>query len=164
MVFPEFKASTSSVELIIDIVWTFDICLKFLRPKLGVRKPTMKSVAKSYVLEGSFFIDLIATVPPMITGEKYTSINFLKYLRMWHYFTMMFPVKALLILLNPNSNSKKIKNIFDFMVLILTILLLAHFMACIWIFLGKQDNELPAEERQSWALHPDSDFIDYTDF
>lgn len=161
MIFPDFKEKTKALELIVDIVWTLDIFSKFLRPLPTAKKPTLKSVAKSYVFEGSFILDIVATVPPMVTAEAYTSINFLKYLRLWHFGDIMRPIKLLIGLFMYKSHSKNIKNCYDFLVLILSVMLLAHFIACTWIFLGRRDLELEEEDRSSWLLHPESDFLDY---
>lgn len=107
-----------------------------------MKHPTLLSVAKRYIVDGSFILDILATVPPMLTQEKYTSVNFLKYLRLYHFKDLMEPIRLLLALIMRNSNTKKINNAFSFTVLILTTLLLAHFLACTWIFLGNRDQDL----------------------
>ena len=64
-----------------DVSWCIEIVLSFF--VANPKQRTFSTIACSY-LKGYFIIDVLATIPPMITLQQYKSVNCLKFLRLLH--------------------------------------------------------------------------------
>ena len=82
-VFPAMRHATRQLDLAIDIVWCFLILFNFARHD---ESSDFKQIAKDYAFSrsGSFWVDLIATVPPLICLEKRPSLDWCHLLRLYH--------------------------------------------------------------------------------
>jgi len=161
LVFPTAKEHLMLVEWFVDISCAIEIMLCFFRANDTCN--TFQEIAKDYVHSGVFFYDFFATFPSLITMQRYNAVNSLKFLRLSHFSTLFYPMILILKVSLPNSNTHKVTNIYNFAILISSIMLFAHFFACIWIYIGFLDKELPPEERTSWLMHPKSDFVNEED-
>ena len=47
-----------------------------------------KKIVTKYMLSGNFFIDCLATIPTIVTGQIINEVNFLKFLRLRDFFVM----------------------------------------------------------------------------
>lgn len=118
-----------------DISWCLEIVLSFLVASPNNR--TFKEIAKAY-LKGYFIFDVLATIPPMITMQKNSTINLLKFLRFAHIGEMFTPIKNLIDCCMEGTIAKKRNDMFQLIVLFSAALLFGHIMACCWIALGTQ--------------------------
>ena len=64
-----------------DVSWCIEIVLSFF--VANPKQRTFSAIAGSY-LKGYFIIDVLATIPSMITLQQYKSVNCLKFLRLLH--------------------------------------------------------------------------------
>ena len=64
-----------------DVSWCIEIVLSFF--VANPKQRTFSAIACSY-LKGYFIIDVLATIPSMITLQQYKSVNCLKFLRLLH--------------------------------------------------------------------------------
>mmetsp|Transcript_34170 Transcript_34170/g.42252 ORF Transcript_34170/g.42252 Transcript_34170/m.42252 type:complete len:94 (+) Transcript_34170:1574-1855(+) len=65
-----------------DISWCVEIVLNFFVASPSER--TFKKIAVGY-LKGFFIIDVLATIPPMLTMNRNRNVNLLKFLRLVHF-------------------------------------------------------------------------------
>ena len=87
-------------------------------------------------------------------------INVLKLLRFYHFSTMMLPFEIMVGFCMMGRKKNFVDAITSFMKFIIAVMLMVHFVACIWISIGKSHDGLPEEERASWISDPSSDFVD----
>ena len=106
-----------------------------------------------YIKSGIFFIDVISTVPAMITLEKNNAMSFFKFLRLVRYKNMFNPFRKLLNFLMPGRSTFQRDDFFDLIVILFTVLMIAHMSACTWIFLGHIEDHLPENERHTWRFN-----------
>lgn len=92
-----------------DISWCFEIFFNFFTA--SPKERTFTKIACKY-LKGFFILDVLATIPPMVTLQMFTTINLLKFLRLLHFGEMFLPVKALIDCLMSNSIAKKRNDVF----------------------------------------------------
>ena len=76
----------------------------------------------------------------MVTMQKNSSINLLKFLRFAHIGEMFTPFKKLIDCLMEGTIAKKRSDMFQLIVLFSAALLFGHIMACSWIALGTQSD------------------------
>jgi len=119
-----------------DISWCVEIVLNFFVASPSER--TFKKIAVGY-LKGFFIIDVLATIPPMLTMNRNRNVNLLKFLRLVHFGEMFQPVKYLVDCIMTKSIAKKRNDVFQLIVLFTTALLFGHVAACAWIALGSAE-------------------------
>ena len=120
-----------------DVSWCLEIVLSFLVASPNNR--TFSQIAKAY-LKGYFIFDVMATIPPMVTMQKNSSINLFKFLRFVHIGEMFTPFKKLIDWIMNGAIAKKRSDMFQLIVLFSAALLFGHIMACSWVALGTQPN------------------------
>lgn len=116
-----------------DISWCIEILLSFIVASPNNR--TFKSIAKRY-LKTFFIFDVLATIPPMITLQKNSQVNLLKFLRFAHIGEMFTPFRKLIDCLMEGSIAKKRSDMYQLIVLFSAALLFGHIAACAWIAIG----------------------------
>lgn len=93
----------------------------------------------------SFFIfDCIAVLPGLFVNNDYHNINLAKLARFVHYNRFFEQINILsekVLMEWLGYTRQKVNEIVDLLKLILSVLLLAHIMACIWIMLGQINEE-----------------------
>ena len=121
------------LEWLVDISWSVEILLNFFT--VDEKSRTLKARASAY-LWSYFVFDIVATLPPMVTGQQYDHINVLKMLRLVHVLEIFEPFQRLIDLLMHDKIRKQKENIFQLIVLFASALLGAHICACVWIAMG----------------------------
>lgn len=124
----------------------------------------MGAISKNYLYSGAFFIDSLATFPTLMTGQVVDSVNFLKFLRLRDFFRMFGPFVPVFEKLMPNMDTHLKTNVIEFLQMIVSTMLLAHFFACIWLILGMQDLDQPEHLKHSWAARPSNGFQGYSEY
>ena len=113
---------------------------------------TVKDAAVSYFRSGFMVFDLVATIPSSILLflNRDTSKHLRKYfmlLRFSHWSQFFFPIIFVMdryINIQPVIKAKYLSLVEVFMF----ILILGHFMACMWVILGNRDQD----EGKSWRI------------
>ena len=82
----------------------------------------------------------------MAFGQKNRYINLLKFLRILHFFELFSPFKLLLEIIMYDAIRKTIENVFSLIKLFASCVLVAHFAACAWVFIGKS----PEQGENGW--------------
>jgi hypothetical protein len=137
-----------------------EILSKFIRA--DITKTTFGQISKDYLKSGNFFIDCLATFPTLLTGQLVNEVDFLKFLRLRDFFDMFEPFTPILEKIFPHLNTHLKSAVISFCQMIASTMLLAHFFACIWLFLGIADSQVEVEERTSWVYV--NDFDNYTPY
>jgi hypothetical protein len=97
--FPKLKESTINYEWFVDCVWCFEILLSFFKGHLTYA-PNLEASVRRYMRQGpftigAFWFDFFSTIPPMLFKEQQLIINTLKFLRLYHFKEMYYPVEIL---------------------------------------------------------------------
>ena len=119
---------------ITDILWLIEIVLKFCKAN-DVEKD-FKSIALGYLKSGNFPIDLIATLPTIVTSQNNDYCLWTKFLRMRYFGRLFESINIFLQKIMPSQSAHIIQQVCNYIVLNATMLLLAHFSACYWMYLG----------------------------
>ena len=119
------------LEWISDVSWSLEICINFI--KASKKHRDFKSVSLNYIT-GFFFLDIVATIPPMILKEKNKKVNLLKLIRLFHIKDALKPFHFLVARFS--SSRKSAKNAYWLISLIISAVLFAHLAACFWINIG----------------------------
>ena len=139
LVFSECSYYLENFELFVDICFSLDIILNFLK-----LEPTQKEIYfKQYRIEyvqGTFLFDCIAALPGLFTLESNKNLNFVKLFRFIHwnrFFDQInfFTDKILMGWLG--YTRQKVSEYVDFIRLEMIVILLTHLMACMWIVVGR---------------------------
>jgi len=81
-------------------------------------------------------IDVLATIPAMVTMQKFKVVNCLKFFRLVHIDEMFEPFKSLIDCIMTKSIAKARNDVYQLIVLFAAALLFGHLLACIWIAIG----------------------------
>ena len=114
MVFGSIRNDVKFYEWMTDCSWSIEILLCFI--KADEHNTTFKEISLNY-LKFYFIFDVLATVPPMATGQQNISVNFLKFLRLVHFADMFKPFNLVLNWMYPTMSGHKRESIFHFDVL-----------------------------------------------
>lgn len=139
LVFRESKFDLIMIENMVDICFTLDVFLNFIKLKSHQHEFQFKEIRKDYL--ASFFIfDCIAVLPGLFVNNDIHEINLAKLARFVHYnrFFEQINILSEKVMMEWLSYTRqKVNEVVDLLKLILSVLLLAHIMACIWIMLGQ---------------------------
>lgn len=162
LVYDDFKDRVIILQLAFDVIWMIGIGLTFLTTSYSDRN--LSSIAKSYLRSGLFFIDLFSTVPAMVTLEKNNLMSFFKFLRLIRFSSMFTPFLRLMKFSLTWMSSYQINDSFELLVIFFAVFMTAHMSACVWIYLGHYEDDLPVEDRHTWRFNGDfgSDFEGYS--
>ena len=161
LVYDEFKTKIQWYEVGFDCIWVIGIFLNFFT---ATRKSsTLGAIACDYIKSGLFFIDSISTLPALITLEDNKYMQFFKFLRLVRFQAMFRPVLRLMQLCLRNRMSQfQIRDLFQLLIIFMAVVMIAHMSACMWIYLGHIEDDLPLPERDTWRYN--EDFLNYTGF
>jgi hypothetical protein len=139
LVFPEVGDYLEDFELFVDICFTIDICFSFIRLETHQKEDEFPKIRLNY-LKSWFIFDCIAALPGLITLEKSSSIfkicRFIHYDRVFeqlNYFTENVLQGWL------GYTRQKVGEYVEFIRLEITVILITHVMACLWIIIGMAD-------------------------
>lgn len=91
------------IEYVIDIIFCFEIIMNFLKRSNSYKD--IKSIGKNYI-KGYFFIDCIATITGLYTGES-IEYYWLKMLRIFHIHRLTQPQQLVLEFMLQNLSKKR---------------------------------------------------------
>ena len=124
---------------------------------------TLGPIACDYIKSGLFFIDILSTLPALITLESKKSMQFFKFLRLFRFKAMFRPVLRLMqCCCRQRMSQFQIRDFFQLLVIFMAVVLVAHMSACIWIYLGHMQDDLDLPDRNTWRYN--EDFADYNKF
>jgi CRP-like cAMP-binding protein len=145
LAFPKVSEKVSAqylwLELILEIMWVLQIiqmCITADPP----RTTTLNAIISKYAKSGMLFLDVIATVPSIIllimrmrsVGKYFMLIRYAHAPQFFYPFQLYF---------DKVSKATKVKKqrLMALVQVFVFILVLDHFMACVWIILGGRDPE-----------------------
>jgi hypothetical protein len=110
-----------------------EITVTFLKWSRGTRN--IETAASNYIKSGMFFIDVLATVPPLLSGES-INVYWLKLFRIVHFLRILEPIDLVLSYILKSLSKKRQDDLISFTNLIVVVVYLSHIMACSWLHLG----------------------------
>lgn len=113
-----------------------EICLNFVK-KTRAHKD-VESIGYNY-LTGYFIFDVVATLPGLINNES-LDYYYLKGLRLVHVYRLTQPLQILLSCALQKYSKKRQNDLATFAGLILYVIYTSHLNACIWLWIGTQQN------------------------
>ena len=134
LVYDEFKDRMILLQLIFDCIWVVGIGLSFVTTTN--KSKTLKDIAFEYFVSGLFFIDIISTVPAMVTLERNNMVSFCKFLRLIRFSAMFNPFYRIIECVFSWKSTFEIHDIFSLLVIFAAVAVIAHMSACMWIYLG----------------------------
>ena len=84
-----------------------------------------------------------------ILANKPITGKYFELIRLAHFNKTLFPVN-MLINQCTTSGQKRVSQIQQLIFIFFFFIMLAHLAACLWVYMGFLDRDLPAEERESW--------------
>ena len=132
----EIGESLHFCEWVVDIAWTVEILMNFFTADYKNR--TFRQISTDY-LRFWFWVDSLSTFPAMVLLQQNRYVNLLKFGRILHFHELFVPFRVLLECCMRDAIRKKIDNIYSLIKLFTSAVLLAHFSACAWIYLGKRN-------------------------
>ena len=103
----------------------------------------MKQMRIEY-MKWLFWVDCAAALPGLITLEQNQSVDPLKLARFVHFnrfFEQLNLIVEKILMSWLGYTKQKISEYVDFIKLELTVLLLTHIMACLWVLIGQQNEK-----------------------
>lgn len=123
-----------------------DICLNFITDSYsdpGKETLNNKEIAYRYI-RSYFIIDLASVLPSLVTFEKYKGTHWIYMLKLLRYFKIKRSFKQVEDLFKELGGVFKEHTSYNIRYVFITIfkfILIFHFMACIFIILGKCNDE-----------------------
>ena len=128
------QKNLKTIEIILDVIYLLEIILNFFKKTRA--HTTTTQIAKSY-LKFYFIFDLVSIVP-LFDGERF-NLYWLKCFRFVHLYRLYIPLELFLGIVLSKYSKKRQSDLIRFLGLILLVIYVAHFMACIWIHFGKNE-------------------------
>lgn len=125
------RKNLKTIEVVIDSIYLIEIILNFFKKTRA--HTTTWSIARSYI-RGYFIFDVVSTIP-LFDGESF-DLYFLKCFRFVHLYRLYIPLELFLGVVLSKYSKKRQSDLIRFLGLILLVIYVAHFMACIWIHFG----------------------------
>jgi hypothetical protein len=123
--------------MFVDVCFTLDIIMNFLKLSAHQKESEMRTYQMEY-LKGLFLIDCVAALPGLVTAEA-DGVNAFKLARFVHWGRFFDQINLLVekvFMQWLGFTRQKVSENVDFVKLNLTVLLLTHIMACLWITIG----------------------------
>lgn len=121
-----------------DLVWMVGIFMQFFMA--DTNNLTFRQISKNYLTSGLFMIDIVSTLPTLITnftGEaSFQYACYLKFTRLVRFTVMFMPFKRLMRAVFSKLTQFQIDTSFNFFLIICFTILATHIFACFWISLG----------------------------
>jgi hypothetical protein len=150
---------TYAYEVAIDCIWIVNIMISFVTMfvKDNGTVKAWRKIAKKYLHEG-FLIDVLSTLPCLVTMYQYPWLYNLKLLRFYCIPRAQRIIKQKVLSLETRFNfSKQTIYKFDyFMFIVVIMLIMMHLVACTWLWIGEN-------VRESWISNPEGGITDGLD-
>ena len=137
IVFSDAAEVLNAFELFVDACFSIDIIFEFIRLNQDQKESEFTQIRLEY-LRSYFIFDCVAALPGLITLEK--SQSFYKICRFIHYDRVFLQLNYFTenILMGwLGYTRQKVNEYVDFIKLEITVILMTHLMACMWIIIGK---------------------------
>ena len=149
-----------TLELAFDTIYIVEILLNFIKRTRAHKD--LSSISDNYI-KTYFVFDVVATVPCLlnIKESENFSLYFLKCFRIVHFFRISKPLQLLLSVLLQKYSKKRQNDLTSFCALILYVIYISHCCACIFIYLGKENDCKETTDEtctKSWIYQDDSNF------
>ena len=147
---PRTGLSVAIIEIIIDVVWAIDSALTFCVAyyKDGVLVTSHRAIALHYAVfgsmdSGSFFLDLLATIPIdtiVLACVSNPSENLAEYISLFRLFRVFKLNKVVILFEVVQLRFNRLLVFITIIRLLSTVLLIAHTAGCIFYFLARVQN------------------------
>lgn len=140
LVFQEASEVLKSFEMFVDVCFTLDICMNFFKLSNNQKESEFRQYRLDY-LQSIFLFDCIAALPGLVTAEA-PGVNVAKLARFIHYNRFFDQINILsekILMSWLGYTRQKVSEYVDFVKLEMTVILLTHIMACVWIAIGRID-------------------------
>lgn len=124
------QSNLRTIEFILDAIYLVEIILNFFKKTRA--HTSVYLIAKGYKFY--FLFDLISIIP-LFDGESFR-LYWLKCFRFVHLYRLYIPLELFLGIVLSKYSKKRQSDLIRFLTLILLVIYVAHFMACIWIHFG----------------------------
>ena len=140
------------------MIYLFEILLNFVK-KTRAHKD-IQTIAYNY-MTGTFFFDVIGTIPELIFMKQELKNYWLKLFRcLIHVMRLSIPLELGMGCLLHKQSKKRQNDLITFFSLIVGVIFVAHVMGCIWLALG---GLYPCKLDESLTFNTDSESDDYMD-
>ena len=147
------------MEWIVDISWSLEILMNFVTADKLNR--TLKRIAINY-LQFWFWFDIAATLPGIVTLQSQQWAYAFKLLRLLHFKKLFDPIDLTINYCLRNKMKYKIHKVYSLCVLVTSVLLIAHWFACAWIYLGMLSEDSWINAQKTAASTPDGQIVSET--
>jgi len=145
------------IELALDIIYFIEILLNFVKKTRAHKE--LKAIAQNYI-GGYFVFDVVATIPCLFMSEP-GNYYLLKIFRIVHVTRLTQPLQLLLGVALQKYSKKRQNDLSSFAGLIFYVIYVSHLMACLWLWIGQQQNCEESQDEhctKSWVY--ENDFFD----
>ena len=156
----EIGESLHFCEWVVDIAWTVEILMNFFTADYKNR--TFRQISADY-LKFWFWVDSLSTFPAMVLLQQNRYVNLLKFGRILHFYELFVPFRVGLEFCMRDAIRKRIDNTYSLIKLFTSAVLLAHFSACAWIYLGKRNASSWVNVLENGVEDSDGNFQDADD-
>jgi len=133
-------------------MWAIDFFINFNRVDFIRKIVTLKETSKAY-LNSWLIPDAVALVGSVVNVflGKMRVAKYFDLIRLLHFRDALYPVN-LCVQKNTSSGQKRVQQIQSLIFVFFAFVTLGHLAACLWIVVGKRDEDLPLESRKSWLF------------
>ena len=139
ILWPELREENEFIEQALwlnEFFWVMDILRKFFLRRRKHAKGDLFDNAIAY-LKSSFIFDLISTLPQVASGLS-QRFMYLKFIRIYNFKLLHYPLEAFVRFYLSNSDEKYRQVVIYACASVSRILILLHFLAIIWIWIGSE--------------------------
>jgi len=140
------------LELVINSFWLISFFINLNRVDFLRKITSFRSTFLAY-LRSWLVLDLIALVGS-VTSAFMGEFRYAKYfdlIRLLRFQYVLYPV-YLCVEKNTTTGQKRIVQTKSLIFVFFAFITLGHLAACLWIYYGRMDEDLPPDERQSWLF------------
>ena len=143
-----------------ELVFALDILRKFIDKPKKSRAVDSYEIAVAYI-KSTLFIDVIATLPQVASGLNQKFLSF-KIVRLFNYlWALHYPFEALVQICYSDKDQRHNFVVTDAYRTLCRIVMLLHYLAIIWIWLGSPVFSGYEQDYEPWQM-ANEDFEGYT--
>lgn len=143
-----------------EFIWILDIARKFFdRPKKSRASDVYENAIK--YIKSTLILDVVSSLPQLTSGLANRFVP-LKILRLYQIQLLHFPLETLVRIIYHKKDQKHVYVVIYACATICQILMLLHYLAMVWIFVGSSTFLEREPGFMPWSLT--EDFVDYTNY
>ncbi len=127
-----FFINVNRVDFVLKIVTPFETFNRYLR--------------SPFLIPDAFCLIMVVA---LILIDEMAWAKIVDLIRMFHFAETLYPIN-LLIERTSNSGTKRIKQLQSLVFVFIIFVMLSHQFACLWIYIGLHDKDLPVELRVTY--------------